>query len=77
VSAPRGGSQDNQRNDLIAFLGAASLNANQNRLFVAVADGDYYTPNQKERLDQANTSPRVRVFDAPGLVRCLHEMSLS
>lgn len=39
-----GGAQDNQHNDLLAFIEEANKNCDPKRRFVAIADGEYYDP---------------------------------
>ncbi len=58
-----GGAQDNQRNDLMSFIKHSHIPVNEKHIFIAIADGDYYTKNNKNNLKQiSDCSKDKKVF---------------
>ncbi len=63
-----GGSQDNQRNDVEAFMGGARNNRSNNEMFYAITDGPYYT-NIIDDLNEMYGNSHVKAItinDLPG-----------
>ncbi len=51
-----GGAQDHQRNDLISFVEHSAKPINKKHIFIAIADGKYYTKNNNANLKHINQS---------------------
>ena len=63
-----GGSQDNQRNDVEAFMEGARSNRSSNERFYAITDGDYYKDimNDLNEMHGNNHVKAININDLPG-----------
>lgn len=50
----KGGSQDNQYNDLKKYLDNASKNKEDCNIFLAICDGQYYNSNKNNKINEIN-----------------------
>lgn len=67
-----GGAQDNQYNDLVAFL-QNSFNMEDDVLAIVLADGEYYTKRRLDTLKSINTNDNVIVCSVFELEEVLNE----